>query len=62
MERMVTMIHHFDPQTRIDIWHRLCAGEDVKFPREPWQDDLDDQIAEWAQDLDAFFADLATSN
>ena len=56
------MIHHFDPQTRIDIWHRLCAGEDVKFPREPWQDDLDDQIAEWAQDLDAFFADLATNN
>lgn len=52
----------FDVQMRIDIWHRLCAGEDVQWPREPWQDELDAQIKELAQDLDAFFADLSTSN
>lgn len=52
----------FDVQMRIDIWHRLCAGEDIQWPREPWQDALDAQIKEWEQDLDAFFASLAISN
>ena len=52
----------FDVQARLDIWHRRSSGEDIQWPREPWQDALDEQIKEWEQDLDAFFASLAISN
>lgn len=51
----------YDPQQRLELWHRLCAGEDVEFPDEPYQKELDAQIAEWSKDLDAFFDSLRLS-